>query len=229
MAARLPDDPDALSKIGRAYSSSPLWYDIRGFCILTFAYRSTLWEQVALFGRNIGDRHLEVAIGTGTLFEIILRWRSWRKLPESAIVGVDYAQPMLDGARRRFARYPNIKLVWGDVAALEFPDNAFDTANIANAIHCFPEVNGALREVCRVLKPGGKLAVNVLLYPRGPAPLRWIARKIDDWGMRKGILYTPYERDDIRYRITDAGFEMLDERISGNTYNVVARKRGIGT
>ncbi len=54
-----PDE--SLAKIEKAYDSPPLWYDIRGFFVLTFAYRSTLWAQIALFGNNIGPRHLEGA------------------------------------------------------------------------------------------------------------------------------------------------------------------------
>jgi len=94
-----------------------------------------------------------------------------------------------------------VELMQADVASLDLPDASFDTANVANAIHCFPDVDAGLRELHRVLKPGGTLATNVLLYPQGMQPFRWIAEKIDAWGMKKGILYTPYRRDDIRARI----------------------------
>lgn len=211
-------------EIAQAYSSEPWWYDVRGFLILTFAYRSTLWAQVRLFGHNIGPHHLEVAIGTGTLFDIILKWRQWKRLPAAHIVGIDYAEPMLAGAMHRFVGHPDIELQHADVAALPYPDNAFDSANIANAVHCFPDVDAGFREVFRVLKPGAQLAANVLLYPRGPQPLRGIAHRINAWGMNKGILFTPYEADDIRQRLIATGFTLLREEISGNTYNVIAQK-----
>lgn len=211
-------------EIASAYSSHPWWYDVRGFFILTFAYRSTLAAQLRLFGRNIGAHHLDVAVGTGTLLEMILRWRTWKRLPRSRIVGIDYAEPMLAGAIRRFRRTKGIEFRHADVAAMPFPESTFDSANIANSIHCFPDVDGGLRDVFRVLKPGGTLAANVLLYPRGPRPLRRLATRINDWGMRKGILVTPYAREDIRRRIVASGFEILEEKESGNTYNVVARK-----
>lgn len=216
--------PKSRDEIARAYSSEPWWYDVRGFLILTFAYRSTLWNQLRFFGPNIGERHLEVAIGTGTLFELVLGWRRRKRLPIARVTGVDYAESMLAGAMHRFRKHPEIELLHADVAAMDLPDAAFDTANVANAVHCFPDVEGALRGIHRVLKPGGRLAANVLLYPRGPAPLRGIAQRINDWGIRKGILYTPYEQDDIRARFLAAGFRIDREEVSGNCLNLRAVK-----
>ena len=211
-------------EIALAYKSDPWWYDVRGFFILTFAYNSTLPRQLRFFGMHFGVNHLDVACGTGTLLELILRWRIWKKLPEVTIVGVDYAQSMLAGAKHRFAGKSNMEFQLADVAEMPFADAHFDTAMVANAIHCFPDVDAGLRSILRVLKPGGTLAANVLLYPRGPWPLKGIAERINHWGMRKGILYTPYECDDIRGRITAAGFEIVEEAVSGNCYEVVARR-----
>jgi ubiquinone/menaquinone biosynthesis C-methylase UbiE len=220
-----PPSTKTRDEIARAYKSPPWWYDLRGLFILTFAYRSTLAGQLRLFGPNVGASHLEVAIGTGTLFELVLRWRRWKRLPVAHVVGIDYAESMLAGARRRFARERSIELRHADVAALPYPDATFDTANVANAVHCFPDVDAAFREIGRVLKPNATLAANVLLYPCGPAPLRRVAERINAWGMRKGILVTPYEQEDVRRRLVVAGFDVTAETRSGNTYNVLARKR----
>jgi ubiquinone/menaquinone biosynthesis C-methylase UbiE len=211
-------------EIAAAYDSPPWWYDVRGFFILTFAYNSTITHQLHFFGPHFGPRHLEVAVGTGTLLEFVLRWRRWKRLPPSRIVGIDYAEPMLEGARRRFAGHTDIELRHADAAALPYPDASFDTVNVANALHCFPDVDGALRDMRRVLKPGGTLAANVLLYPRGIWPLAAIADRLDRWGMRKGILYTPYRQEDIRARFETAGFELVSERVSGNCYDILARR-----
>jgi len=211
-------------EIAAAYDSPPWWYDIRGFFILTFAYNSTLTHQLRFFAPHFGPRHLEVACGTGTLLSILLRWRALTGRPRVQIAGVDYADSMLAGARRRFARRDDIELRHADVAALPYPEALFDTINVANAIHCFPDVDGGLKDMLRVLKPGGTMAVNALLYPRTIWPFNAIAKRLDDWGIRKGILVTPYERDDMRARIVNAGFEIVSEDVSGNCYDVVARK-----
>ena len=211
-------------EIAQAYVSEPWWYDVRGFFILTFAYNSTIGTQLRFFGPNFGPNHLEVACGTGTLLKMILRWRHRKNLPKVAVIGIDYAPSMLAGAKQRFAKDPQVQVQHADAAQLPFPDNTFDTANIANSIHCFPTVDGALRDILRVLKPGGTLAANVLLYPSGFAPLRWAAQKINDWGIRKGILYSPFEQDNIHQIMLSAGFDVVKQFKAGNTWNVIARK-----
>lgn len=215
-------------EIALAYKSEPWWYDVRGFFILTFAYNSTLWQQLRFFGPNFGPRHLEMACGTGTLLELILRWRRWKNLPTVDITGVDYAEAMLAGAIHRFRNWPGLLFKHADAAAMPFDDDSFDTANIANSVHCFPEVDSALRGMFRVLKPGGTLAANVLLYPRGFAPLRAIANRINNWGIRKGILYTPYEQDEIRERFLAVGFQIRQESVTGNCYNLLVMKPAVG-
>lgn len=211
-------------EIAAAYDSPAWWYDIRGFLILTFAYNSTLGRQLRFFSPNLGPEHIEVACGTGTLMELVLRWRKWKGLPQVHIVGIDYAESMLAGARVRFRRQANIQLHHADVADLPYPEASFDTANIANSIHCFSDVDGALRHIFRVLKPGGTLAANALLYPRGLWPFKEIAERINRWGIRKGILYTPYHQEEVRRHILDTGFEVASETVSGNCYEILARK-----
>lgn len=213
-----------LQKIEKAYDSPPWWYDIRGFFILTFTYRSSLGFQIRFFGKNIKENHLEVAIGTGTLFGMILKWCKRKNIKTQKICGIDYAEPMLIGARNRFKNNADIELQKVDVTRLPYKDDTFDSINIANAVHCFPEVDKAFDEIYRVMKPGGTFAMNVLLYPRGIWPFKQLANKINQWGIKKGILYTPYEKEDIINKIKESGFELVSESISGNSLNLLVKK-----
>lgn len=224
MTTEPPRKTKTRDEIAAAYVSEPWWYDVRGFFILTFAYNSTLWGQLAFFSRNFGARHLEVACGTGTLLELVLKWRALRRMPQPQITGVDYAESMLAGAMHRFRRNPDIRLQHADAAAMPFPAASFDTVNVANAVHCFPDVRGALAGCYRVLRPGGTLAANVLLYPRGWFPFRQIAEAINDWGGRKGILVTPYHHADVLRLLREVGFEIVEDRVSGNCANILARR-----
>lgn len=217
-------EANALQKIEMAYDSPPWWYDIRGFFILTFAYRSTLGLQIKFFGKNIKEDHLEVAVGTGTLFGMILNWRKRRKLPHQKISCIDYAEPMLAGARQRFNSDKNISLLKIDVTKMPFPAESFSSVNIANSVHCFPDIDKAFQEIYRVMKWEGTLAMNVLLYPKGIWPLKQISERINIWGMKKGILFTPYEKVDIKARVLKCGFEIIEEKVSGNAYNILVKK-----
>jgi len=211
-------------EIALAYKSEPWWYDLRGFFILTFAYNSTLWNQLRFFGPNYGPRHLELACGTGTLLEMVLNWRRRHGLPTVHITGVDYAESMLAGAIRRFGKESELDFQHADAAAMPFADSTFDTANIANSVHCFPDVAGAMRGVFRVLKPGGTLAANVLLQPRGDSLFARLARRINSWGMHKGILYSPYTVEQVQSIVLAAGFQVVSQTIDGNCLNILLRK-----
>jgi ubiquinone/menaquinone biosynthesis C-methylase UbiE len=215
-------------KIERAYDAPPWWYDLRGFFILTFSYRSGLGAQLRFFGEQLGSEHLEAAVGSGSLFALVLAWRAiTRRRSPRRIVGFDLAPAMLAGARRRFADRPWIELLQADAARLDVADETFDSANLANAAHCLPDLDGALRELHRVLRPGGRLALNALLAPRGGSIARRIATAINDWGMTKGILHAPLDRADVRARIERAGFVVERSVVHGNCLDVLARKPGV--
>lgn len=224
VSTNLPSETAALDRVDQAYSDPAWWYNLRGFGILTFAYRTSVWSQVAFLERNLSPNHLEIPVGTGTLLSMVLWYRVARTRPLGRIVAVDYSETMVEAAREAFQKWTTVEVERGDVANLTYDDNTFESINIANGFHCFPDPEGALRETYRVLKPGGTLATNVLLYPRGPKPLRWIAQKIDDWGKRKGLLVEPFELDDIRNRFLQAGFTIVSEDVRGNTVNLLARK-----
>ena len=106
-------------------------------------------ESAALQG---SERVLDVATGGGhTAFALA---------PSAAeVVALDLTQPMLEVARKEAeARgLRNIRYVAGDAQALPFADASFDVVACRHAPHHFPNVQQAINEWARVLKPGGKL------------------------------------------------------------------------
>lgn len=173
----------------------------------------------------MGENHLEVAIGSGTLLDLILKWKKLRrKTIQNTIHGFDYSDKMLNGARNRFKKNKNIKLQKADAVTMPYANESFNTINIANAIHCFPDIEASLQEVHRVLKEDGILAINVLLYPRGNPFQKKIAQTINDWGIKKGILHTPYEYGSIKSKLEKLNFEIISENIQGNTFNALLIK-----
>jgi ubiquinone/menaquinone biosynthesis C-methylase UbiE len=106
--------------------------------------------RAALWGRVAGPRVLEVGVGTGRNLPLYP--------PGMAITAIDLSPRMLARARER-ARQLGIRadLREADVQALPFPDASFDTA-IATCVFCsVPDPVLGLRELRRVLVPGGQL------------------------------------------------------------------------
>jgi len=212
-------------KINEAYSSEPWWYDARGFLILTFAYRSTLPSQIRLFSSNMKSNHLEAAIGSGTLTEIILKWRHLTGKPTITITGFDYSERMLAGAQYRFNKNSNVHLIKADAAHLPWSTDSFDSVNVANAIHCFPDLENAIKELSRVLKSGGTFAGNCLLYPKSQNWLDNIATKINNWGVKKGILHKPYHQSEIEEVLTKYALKVVFSQRNGNSFDFIAVKK----
>ncbi|BBL83153.1 demethylmenaquinone methyltransferase [Thermus thermophilus] len=107
-------------------------------------------------------RILDLATGTGDL-ALMLKERA----PEAEVVGADFAPPMLAIARRKAeARGLEVRFLEADALALPFPDGAFDAVTIAFGFRNFADYEKALRELYRVLAPGGRLVL--LEFPPPP-------------------------------------------------------------
>ncbi len=215
---------EKLLKIAKAYESPTWWYDLRGFFILTFSYNDFLWNQMLFFRKNLQGHHLEAAIGTGTLAKLTDLWNHYiLGNPLMTGIGFDYSSDMLEGAKNKFAS-PNFTLQIADASHLPFLNNSFDSINLANALHCIPEVDLALKEMYRVLKPECYFFTNVLIYPDKSSFFGKIADGICTWGIRKGILVTPYNIEDITEIMKKVGFVVIERFSVGNNLYLIAKK-----
>src|SRR5581483_5085170 len=79
------------------------------------------------------------------------------------VVGLDFSERMLARARRKA---PWVEWVHGDLLALPFPDGSFDAATVGFGVRN-TDLAGALRELRRVLRPGGRLALLETTRPLG--------------------------------------------------------------
>lgn len=108
---------------------------------------------------------LDVATGTGDLAITLAR-----EFPEAEILGIDLSRKMIDIGRRKVADADLSHRVTLDVADcldLPFADNTFDCITVAYGVRNFEHLDRGYREMARVLKPGGTLAVVELSTPTG--------------------------------------------------------------
>lgn len=105
---------------------------------------------------------LDVATGTGDFLAAIAK----KSVPESQLTGLDLSAKMLDVARQKLLASVHLELA--NVENLPFADASFDRVSVAFGIRNFNRLEQGLSEMCRVLRPGGKLVVLELSYPDNP-------------------------------------------------------------
>jgi demethylmenaquinone methyltransferase/2-methoxy-6-polyprenyl-1,4-benzoquinol methylase len=106
-----------------------------------------------------GDRVLDAACGTGDLAIADL------KAGAGKVTGLDFSEKMLERAR---AKNTVIEWLQGDMLALPFADETFDAATVGFGVRNVEDLALGLRELRRVLRPGGRLAILEITQPRGP-------------------------------------------------------------
>ncbi|CAF3758540.1 unnamed protein product [Rotaria sp. Silwood1] len=98
-------------------------------------------------------------VATGTADVAIL---TNRILHPTKIVGIDISEGMLNLGKEKVAKLDlqnTIELELGDSEQINFPDNHFDAVTVAYGVRNFEHLEKGLKEILRVLKPGGKLAI----------------------------------------------------------------------
>jgi demethylmenaquinone methyltransferase / 2-methoxy-6-polyprenyl-1,4-benzoquinol methylase len=108
-----------------------------------------------------GDYVLDACCGTGDLSIAA------GKAGAAGVVGLDFSERMLERARRKA---PGLEFVQGDVLALPFEDASFESAVVGFGVRNVDDLEAALKELRRVLRPGGRLGILEITTPRG-----WLA------------------------------------------------------
>ena len=108
-------------------------------------------------------RVLDVACGTGDLSLTLLQ------SGQARIVGIDFCRPMLDiAATKAIESGSRIPFVEGDALELPFAECSFEAATIAFGLRNLTSVEAGIKELLRVLKPGGRVAVLEFSKPKAP-------------------------------------------------------------
>jgi ubiquinone/menaquinone biosynthesis C-methylase UbiE len=157
---RIPHEPDREgyqdAKASGAYDQVSCWP--------IYAFERHIMTGALARERPSGTL-LDIGCGPGHLTAALSR-----KFPDAASVGLDVNGHMLALARRRFRAVPGLGFVRGDAERLPFADSSIDTIVSSLSLHHWKDAAAALKEIGRVLTPGGSL---VLFDLRRDCP-KWV-------------------------------------------------------
>ena len=154
------------------FEGLPRRYDLAG-ALLSFG-QDPRWRRamVARVDALPADRILDVATGTGMVAAALVRRYG------CSVVGLDQSPQMLSGAEAKLARDPelsaHIELVPGEAEALPFADGEFVHLTFTYLLRYVDDPGATLRELARVVKPGGRIAsLEFMLPPNRLARTLW--------------------------------------------------------
>jgi demethylmenaquinone methyltransferase/2-methoxy-6-polyprenyl-1,4-benzoquinol methylase len=149
------------------FSDLPRQYDRMG-AALSFG-QDPRWRRalVTAVDPQAGQRILDVASGTGMVaFELARRGHC-------QVVGLDQSEAMLGAARARLARSPElssrVSFVAGEAERLPFADAEFDAMTFTYLLRYVDDRAATMRELARVVKPGGRIGMVEFGVPASPA------------------------------------------------------------
>src|SRR4051794_25140140 len=121
------------------------------------------WRERAadMAALSAGGRALDVATGTGDLAIELKR----RVGPEGEVAGSDFSEGMLEPARQKA---PELCFEPGNGLALPYEDAEFAAAPVGFGARTFPDLPQGLREMARVVRPGGRVVILEITTPERP-------------------------------------------------------------
>jgi ubiquinone/menaquinone biosynthesis C-methylase UbiE len=146
--------------------------------------------------------------------------------PEGKVTGLDYSAASVAVSRDRNAQEieaGRVQIEQGSVAALPFPDRTFDVVTAVETHYYWPDLPANVREVLRVIKPGGTFALIAETYRGGP--LRLV------YGIVMPLLRAAFLSDaEHRDLLTQAGFtEVATQHVSGKNWICATGRRPAGS
>jgi ubiquinone/menaquinone biosynthesis C-methylase UbiE len=128
-----------------------------------------------------GERVLEIGPGTGYYTLDLAEWVG----PDGQIDIFDIQQEMLDHTMERAGErgIRNVRPTQGDAQSLPYDDDSFDAALLVSTLGEIPDQDAALREIDRVLRPGGRLVVGEVALDPHVVTLGALRRRAEAAGL----------------------------------------------
>lgn len=152
-------------QVREMFASIARRYDAANEVLSLGVHRGWRRAAVRLSGVLPGDRVLDCATGTGDLALAFKRAVG----PSGEVVGTDFCAEMLASAPAKAERAGlPVRFEVADALALPYADASFDVASIGFGIRNVDDPMRCLREMARVVRPGGRVVVLEFGQPRGP-------------------------------------------------------------
>jgi demethylmenaquinone methyltransferase/2-methoxy-6-polyprenyl-1,4-benzoquinol methylase len=160
------ESPDFAGQVNRMFDRVAGRYDALN-SVMTAGLHHRWRERAAQrAGLGPGDAALDVCCGTGDLALEL----AGRVAPGGRVVGCDFSEPMLDLAREKAAERgaEGVRFEWADALALPYDAERFDAVTVGFGVRNLADLDRGLREMARVLKPGGRLVILEITHPTRP-------------------------------------------------------------
>ncbi len=182
-------------KLIREYTALAPSYDDRWSAYLQASFTMTLEQMTDL----PAERVLDVACGTGQLLELMAE-----RTAQSELVGIDRVPAMLEVAKQRLGQ--RATFLEGEARQLPFDNAHFQLVTSTNALHYFPDADGALREIRRVISPGGNLIITD--WCRNYVSMKLLNRVLPR--TQHAHVHT-FNAGELKNSLADAGFGIIGE------------------
>jgi ubiquinone/menaquinone biosynthesis C-methylase UbiE len=154
------------------------WLGKLGGTVMARMNRQAAAWGIELLELRGSEKVLEIGFGPGVAIELLVRLT-----PDIRIAGIDPSPEMVGQAARRNApaiARDAVDLRRGSADALPFDDDTFDAALAINSLQVWPDASAGLREIRRVAKPGGRVAL--VFTPRSGQARTGITELLSDAG-----------------------------------------------
>jgi len=188
-----------------------LWRKIGYYLASSRSFGKEMQTVLRLGKNQAAGRTLDLACGTGVFTRPLARQG------DRFVVGLDMSWPMLLHAQRLMAKegIRNILFIRATAFCMPFVDASFPYVNCCGALHLFDRPDAALKEISRILSPGGFLCVQTTIRPNRSAGFAYFLERFIRFGF--------FEEGELREQMRLQGFTIVEGERHRISFTFLAR------